>query len=116
MKIFTFSSHQFPTQRLKGKDGILNGLELENGGFGDSEVENRLSFEGASGSGLSVSSDGGGNGNGEGEEKLIDRGINAAIVLAAGTFAVTKLVTVDCDYWHVSVLFASCYDWFLDCS
>ena len=35
-------------------------------------------------------------------EKLIDRTINATIVLAAGTFAVTKLLTIDSDYWHVS--------------
>ncbi|KAH1218488.1 Protein SYM1 [Glycine max] len=33
-------------------------------------------------------------------EKLIDRTINATIVLAAGTFAVTKLLTIDSDYWH----------------
>lgn len=34
--------------------------------------------------------------------KLIDRAINAAIVLAAGSFAITKLLTIDRDYWHVS--------------
>ncbi|OVA13201.1 Mpv17/PMP22 [Macleaya cordata] len=33
-------------------------------------------------------------------EKLIDRSINATIVLAAGTFAITKLLTIDSDYWH----------------
>ncbi|XP_028779926.1 uncharacterized protein LOC114748080 [Neltuma alba] len=33
-------------------------------------------------------------------ERLIDRTINAAIVLAAGTFAITKLLTIDRDYWH----------------
>lgn len=33
-------------------------------------------------------------------EKLIDRAINASIVLAAGTFAITKLLTIDHDYWH----------------
>ncbi|XP_071730165.1 protein SYM1-like [Rutidosis leptorrhynchoides] len=33
-------------------------------------------------------------------DKLIDRGINASIVLAAGTFAITKLLTIDHDYWH----------------
>ena len=35
-------------------------------------------------------------------EKLIERTINATIVLAAGTFAITKLLTIDSDYWHVS--------------
>lgn len=35
-------------------------------------------------------------------EKLMDRTINAAIVLAAGTFAITKLLTIDRDYWQVS--------------
>ncbi|CAL9758105.1 unnamed protein product [Musa acuminata subsp. burmannicoides] len=32
--------------------------------------------------------------------KLVDRAINAAIVLAAGTFAITKLLTIDSEYWH----------------
>ncbi|XP_020086239.1 uncharacterized protein LOC109708813 [Ananas comosus] len=38
----------------------------------------------------------------EGEDlsRMIDRAINAAIVLAAGTFAITKLLTIDRDYWH----------------
>ena len=30
----------------------------------------------------------------------MDRAINAAIVLAAGTFGITKLLTIDYDYWH----------------
>ncbi|XP_068668994.1 uncharacterized protein [Aristolochia californica] len=33
-------------------------------------------------------------------DRLIDRAINATIVLAAGTFAVTKLLTIDRDYWQ----------------
>lgn len=32
--------------------------------------------------------------------KMVDRVINASIVLAAGTFAVSKMLTVDSDYWH----------------
>lgn len=32
--------------------------------------------------------------------KLIDRTINATIVLAVGTFAITKLLTIDRGYWH----------------
>ncbi|KAL8140451.1 hypothetical protein V2J09_006472 [Rumex salicifolius] len=32
--------------------------------------------------------------------RLIGRGINAGIVLAAGTFAITKLLTIDHDYWQ----------------
>lgn len=35
-------------------------------------------------------------------DRLMSRGINAAIVLAAGTVAVTKLLSIDHDYWHVS--------------
>lgn len=31
-----------------------------------------------------------------------DRFFNAAIVLGAGTLAITKLLTIDHDYWHVS--------------
>ncbi|KAJ8425327.1 hypothetical protein Cgig2_018944 [Carnegiea gigantea] len=58
--------------------------------------EGRLSVEGVGG--------GGRQGNDkEGQKdvkKLIDRVINATIVLAAGSFAVTKLLTIDHDYWH----------------
>lgn len=32
--------------------------------------------------------------------QMVDRAINAAIVLAAGTFAITKLLTIDRDYWQ----------------
>ncbi|XVF18946.1 hypothetical protein REPUB_Repub11eG0067600 [Reevesia pubescens] len=67
-------------------------------GFGN---EGRLSFEGFSSSG---SASGSGFGDGEGGqeelERLIDRTINATIVLAAGTFAITKLLTIDHDYWQ----------------
>ena len=65
--------------------------------------EGRLSFEGAGGFG------GGGVGNERGCEefyRLVDRCINATIVLAAGSFALTKLFTIDQDYWHVSRLSA----------
>ncbi|KAL9346008.1 hypothetical protein Peur_060861 [Populus x canadensis] len=71
-------------------------------GFGGSEGQ--LSFEGfssASSSGL----------DGESRERelesdrLIDRTINATIVLAAGTYAITKLLTIDHDYWHGWTLF-----------
>ncbi|KAI3439837.1 uncharacterized protein J3R85_004237, partial [Psidium guajava] len=33
-------------------------------------------------------------------ERLVSRGINATLVLGFGTLAVTKLLTVDHDYWH----------------
>lgn len=45
-----------------------------------------------------------GEGGGDGDnnpDKLADRVINATVVLAAGTFAITKLLTIDQDYWHV---------------
>ncbi|GFS39150.1 peroxisomal membrane 22 kDa (Mpv17/PMP22) family protein [Actinidia rufa] len=38
-------------------------------------------------------------------EKFIDRAINATIVLAAGTFAISKMLTIDHDYWHGWTLF-----------
>ncbi|XWS09946.1 hypothetical protein CRYUN_Cryun39dG0033400 [Craigia yunnanensis] len=66
------------------------------GGFGN---EGRLSLEGFSSSG-SASGNGFGEGEGEEMEKLIDRTINATIVLAAGTFALTKLLTIDHNYWQ----------------
>lgn len=33
-----------------------------------------------------------------------ERVLNAAIVLGAGTLAITKMLTIDHDYWHVSLL------------
>ncbi|KAL6553445.1 hypothetical protein OROGR_007287 [Orobanche gracilis] len=65
-------------------------------GFG-SEASGRLSFE--------ASSVGGPRGSDDGQvheemERLIDKAINATIVLAAGSFAITKLLTIDRDYWH----------------
>lgn len=72
------------------------------GGFGGSE--GRLSFEGGF---SSASSSGDGNQVVEGEnlDKLMDRTINATIVLAAGTFGITKLLTIDYDYWHGWTIF-----------
>lgn len=37
-------------------------------------------------------------------DRLLSKAINATIVLGFGTFAVTKLLTIDLDYWHVSHL------------
>ncbi|XP_048426758.1 uncharacterized protein LOC125470957 [Pyrus x bretschneideri] len=60
------------------------------GGFGESEM--RLSFQGAGGFGSS----GVGNERDSKEfERLVDRTINATVVHAAGTFAFTKLMTID---------------------
>lgn len=38
-----------------------------------------------------------------GIDESISRTINAAIVLGAGTIAVTRLLTIDHDYWQVSL-------------
>ncbi|CAK9160217.1 unnamed protein product [Ilex paraguariensis] len=89
------------------QDGVVSGIEREVeggggrvnqvvGGFGN---EGMLSFEGA-GFSSSASSSVGGNSEEESMEKWIDRSINATIVLAASTFAITKLLTIDQDYWH----------------
>lgn len=77
-------------------------LASQAGGLGGSE--GRLSFEGVGefqgfGAGLGNEIEDSQN---EEMERLIDRTINATIVLAAGTFAITKLLTIDHDYWHVS--------------
>ncbi|PNX90970.1 peroxisomal membrane protein 2-like, partial [Trifolium pratense] len=39
------------------------------------------------------------------DDILISRAINATIVLGFGAFAVTKLLTIDHDYWHVSFFY-----------
>lgn len=86
---------------VEGGDGEL---ATQATGFGANE--GRFSFEGAGEfHGFSSSSASVGDGNAEEVvemDKLIDRTINAAIVLAAGTFAITKLLTIDSDFWHVS--------------
>ncbi|XP_010455892.1 PREDICTED: protein SYM1-like [Camelina sativa] len=41
-----------------------------------------------------------GDGEDRDNDRLMSRGINAAIVLAAGTVAVTKLLSIDHDYWQ----------------
>lgn len=94
------------------QDGVLARIEVEEEGelvnqVGGFSGEGRFSFEGAgefqgfsSSSSSSTSSEG--QGEAEDVERLIDRSINATIVLAAGSFAVTKLLTIDADYWHVS--------------
>ncbi|KAL7218216.1 hypothetical protein ACSBR2_011483 [Camellia fascicularis] len=102
------------------QDGVVSGTEREVeggeivnqvvGGFGN---EGRLSFEGAgefqgfASSSSSSSSSAGIEGKSEEEdfEKLIHRAINGTIVLAAGTYAISKLLTIDHDYWHGWTLF-----------
>ncbi|KAE9456438.1 hypothetical protein C3L33_11673, partial [Rhododendron williamsianum] len=90
------------------QEGVVIGTEREvEGGervvsqvVGGFSGEGRLSFEGAGGFSSAGSSLGGGESEGEDLGKWVDRGINAAIVLAAGSFAITKLLTIDQDYWH----------------
>ncbi|XP_023764131.1 uncharacterized protein LOC111912619 [Lactuca sativa] len=72
------------------------------GGFGGSE--GILSFEGGFSS-ASTSGDGNQVVEGENIDKLIDRTSNTTIVLAAGTFGITKLLTIDYDYWHGWTIF-----------
>ena len=73
-------------------------LAAQVSGFGASE--GLLSLEGFSSASTSSSSSVGS--ESESMEKLIDRTINATIVLTAGTFAITKLLTIDHNYWQVS--------------
>ena len=80
-----------------GSDGEL---ATQVSGFGTGE--GLLSLEGFSSASTSSSI---GNETEESMEKLMDRTINATIVLAAGTFAITKLLTIDHDYWHGWTLF-----------
>ena len=85
--------------RVEG-GGLEGELANQVSGFGANE--GRLSFEGAS----EFQGFGSGSGLGderrrresEGFERLVDRTINATIVLAAGTYAITRLLTIDQDY------------------
>ncbi|TXG65953.1 hypothetical protein EZV62_007228 [Acer yangbiense] len=78
----------------------LAGQVSQVGGFSDGTLE----FDGFS-SATSSSSSIGDSGEIEDTEKLIDRSINATIVLAARTFAITKLLTIDQDYWQGWTIF-----------
>ena len=69
----------------------LGGSQLDIGG---------LAFQGDMGGGFAPGGAAAG-----GDNKMLDRGINTAIVLAASTYALTKLLTVDQDYWHVWTFF-----------
>ncbi|CAJ1956965.1 unnamed protein product [Sphenostylis stenocarpa] len=79
-------------------DGADGELVTQVSGFGASD--GFLSLEGFSSSSSPSSSALAGSEGEEDVEKLIDRTINATIVLAAGAFAITKLLTIDSDYWH----------------
>ncbi|KAG2677910.1 hypothetical protein I3760_12G118300 [Carya illinoinensis] len=108
-----------PVQSTDGTDQqegvVVSRVEMESGletelvsGFGANE--GRLSFEGAGEfQGFPSSSSSGSVGDGVGKseeiERLLDRTINATIVLAAGSFAITKLLTIDQDYWHGWTIF-----------
>ncbi|XP_030469156.1 uncharacterized protein LOC115687656 [Syzygium oleosum] len=92
------------------QEGLAVSLEREGegpelvsqvGGFATSEGQ--FSFDGfssSSSSGASPSSSGVEKDGNEEMERWIDRSINGMIVLAAGTYALTKLLTIDRDYWH----------------
>ena len=41
------------------------------------------------------------------EDRMTSRAINATIVLGCGTLAVSRLLTIDYDYWHVSNAFVT---------
>ncbi|XP_027340528.1 uncharacterized protein LOC113853976 [Abrus precatorius] len=95
------------------QEGVVGGhVEMEGGdgelvaqvsGFGANE--GLLLLEGFSSSSSPSSSGLVGGESEQNVEKLIDRTINAAIVLSAGSFAITKLITIDSDYWHGWTLF-----------
>ncbi|XP_062215258.1 uncharacterized protein LOC133915890 [Phragmites australis] len=76
----------------------LGGSQLDIGGFAF-QSDMGGGFAGGSSAGGAGSS-GGGDGN-----KMLDRSINTAIVLGASTYALTRLLTVDHDYWHGWTIF-----------
>lgn len=82
------------------REGIEGELGSAVGGFGELSLGGAGEFQGFSSSG-SIG-DGAGSESEEIEKVMIDRIINATIVLAAGSYAITKLLTIDQDYWHVS--------------
>ncbi|RZR71633.1 hypothetical protein BHM03_00006200 [Ensete ventricosum] len=76
---------------LQGPSSPVGGFALESGGG---------VMGGSSSGGVGFSSSSATVIGEEDMNKLVDRAINATIVLAAGTFAITKLLTIDSEYWH----------------
>ncbi|CAH1415966.1 unnamed protein product [Lactuca virosa] len=90
-------TNHFLVSEIKREVEGGNNVQLISG-FGGSV--GRLSLEGGF---SSDSSSGDGNQvlKGENLDKLMGRTINATIVLVAGTFSITKFLTIDYDYWHI---------------
>ncbi|KAH9627345.1 hypothetical protein KSS87_020300 [Heliosperma pusillum] len=82
-----------------GKDMELVPIQTLDGGA-------VVGADGIGGGGGGGGGDGSGGSNGEDVKKeVLDRAINATIVLAAGSFAITKLLTIDHDYWQGWTIF-----------
>ncbi|KAG0477216.1 hypothetical protein HPP92_014057 [Vanilla planifolia] len=93
-----------------GLEGEVEESDIDQQGHGTDQIGG-FAFEGGAGGG-GVGGSGGGVGfsspaspsssptEGKDLDKMVDRVINASIVLATGTFAITKLLTIDRDYWH----------------
>ncbi|CAA7392365.1 unnamed protein product [Spirodela intermedia] len=92
-------------------DGQMGRLVFESGAFGDVGVgfSSSASPLSSSSSSSSTSSSPPQTGDDKPEvedfNRAVDRAINASIVLAAGTAAITKLLTIDHDYWQGWTLF-----------
>ncbi|CAN0915582.1 Peroxisomal membrane protein 2 [Linum grandiflorum] len=91
------------TDRQEGVEREVNESATQVSGFG--AMDGQLSLEGFSSVSTSVVGGDGGEGTNQREnelemERLVDRSINAMIVLAASSYAITKLLTIDHDYWH----------------
>lgn len=84
---------------------LQGGIIINGGGSTSTSTSGSQQLGLAGGGGFSASGSGSSSDGGEEIGKMVDQAINAAIVLAAGTFAVTKLLTIDHDYWHVSLFF-----------
>ncbi|XP_021726052.1 uncharacterized protein LOC110693222 [Chenopodium quinoa] len=85
-------------EQIESAVSVLQESEIVGGGAVVGGFDGQLSLESVSG-GCGGGDGGQGNG-GKDLDKMIDRIINASIVLAAGSFALTKLLTIDHDYWQ----------------
>jgi len=100
------TDHEEGSVVVMSTETAVDGNESVVVGFSAATSEGQLSLEGFPSS-SSSGADLGDEKRRENEEmeKMIDRTINATIVLAAGSYAITKLLTIDHDYWHVSIEF-----------
>lgn len=105
LKLAQVAANDFvsPVQSEEGREVNSSASDVDDSQVVGSGFGGTLSFEGGGGGGYSPSTPP--HDEKEFDRVAVDRAINATLVLAAGSFAITKLLTIDHDYWHGWTIF-----------